>query len=80
MDKWYSPAYNFDFKDAEWRYDRTNGYSMVVMLWDSVDRVGCAKSCCSGSEIIICDFLPTIIEPTILDVKMHVKPNKYIKK
>jgi hypothetical protein len=77
LDKWYAPAYDYDFENVLFRYPLLNGYSIFVMLWDSVDKVGCAKSCCSGAEVVVCDFLPTIVEPKAIEIKAHVRPNKY---
>ena len=53
---------------------------MAVLLWDDVHSVGCGKTCCPTGELIICDFLPVIVEPNGLDYFHHLKPNKYLNK
>lgn len=76
LEKWYEPVYGFDFTRGIYELEKVNGYSMAILLWDEVDKVGCSKVCCFESELIICDFQPYIIQPTVGEMAQHIFPNK----
>jgi hypothetical protein len=81
LQKWYRPAYyNYNFVNVTYNknYDTTNNYPMALLLWDTVNRVGCAKVCCEKRELNICHFLPIVQDPNILEMKRHIKNNRFI--
>jgi hypothetical protein len=78
LEKWYDPVYYYNFTNSTFMYEKMNTYSMTVLLWDNVTAVGCAKACCPISELFICDFLPIIIQPDILQRIKHIKPNRFL--
>lgn len=78
LHKWYSTVYGYDFKNQKFIRERTNYYPLTYILYDSTQRVGCAKSCCNDNSIFVCVFDPVIINPNEKDIFLHIKPNKYI--
>jgi hypothetical protein len=81
LQKWYRPAYfNYNFVNVTHNltYDTVKNYPMALLLWDTVSQVGCAKVCCETRELNLCHFLPILVDPNVLEMKKHIKNNKFI--
>ena len=78
LHKWYSMIYGYDFKNQHFIREGSNYYPLTYLLFDSTQRIGCAKSCCTDNSIYVCVFDPVIINPSEKDIALHIKPNKYI--
>jgi len=79
INQWYEPMFDFDYTAFKFK-PGTNGFSAIQMLYASTKEVGCAKSCCLYSELMICNFFPVIVEPSMIELSANIKPNKYLVK
>lgn len=81
LQKWYQPAYlDYNFVNVTYNknYNIVKNYAMALLLWDTVDKVGCAKVCCENRELNICHFAPVVEDPNIAEMKKHIKNSRFI--
>ena len=52
---------------------------MFLLLWDTVENIGCYRVCCPVAELLICNVFPTPSYFKEVDIKNHILPNKFLK-
>jgi hypothetical protein len=80
LEKWYEAAYFYDFQTLSFKNPGINYGPLAVILYDTTEKVGCYKACCSEGEVVICDFWPRFKTPTLDEFRMHVKSNRFLDK
>lgn len=79
VESWYETAYHYDFKKKKFNLSGINAEPMINLLWDETRKVGCGRVCCVGRELWVCDFFPVVIQPSLEEIGLHIKANKYLK-